>query len=523
MHYIIGSGPAGVACAKALLARGRPVAMLDAGLQLEVGRAEVVGRMGGKKVSEWKPEERAAIQSRMDATASGIGLKLLFNSDFPYRETEQLIPWHGPGLGLRPSLAMGGLSNVWGAAMLPHRDEDIADWPVNNSDLASHYRAVAGFTGLAGQLDDLAEWYPLHCDRPHALQASEQAEILLRRLKRQRAGLRAGGWRFGRSRLAVRAADSPDGAGCVYCRECMGGCVYGCIYNSADTVRQLQADKNFSYRSDVIVKTVGECRGGVRIEGFDRRTGAGLSFEAERAYLAAGVIPTAQILLRSQSAFDRPLVLRDSQYFLLPLVLAKRARHVRTEALHTLSQLFVDICHPRISRHTVHLQIYSFSDLIGEAVAKSLGPAKFLAPQIEGRMVIIQGFLHSHESSTIAMTLKKQGENDCLELEARLNPETRLTVKRVVRELLKRSRALGGLVVPPMLQFAEPGRSFHNGGSVPMRTQPGEFECDTLGRPHGWSSLHVVDASVLPSIPATTITFAAMANAHRIGWETATL
>ena len=227
--------------------------------------------------------------------------------------------------------------------------------------------------------------------------------------------------------------------------------------------------------------------------------------------------------MRSQSAFNRPLVLRDSQYFLLPLLLAKRARNVRTEALYTLGQLFVEICQPRVSRHTVHLQLYTFSDIIGGAVAKSLGPLKFLAPQLEGRMVILQGFLHSNESSTIAMTLKKQGEKDCLELAACPNPETRPTVKRVVRELLKHSRALGGIVVPPMLQIAEQGRSFHNGGSLPMRAQPGEFECDTLGRPHGWSRLHVVDASVLPSIPATTITFAAMANAHRIGWETATL
>jgi hypothetical protein len=32
-----------------------------------------------------------------------------------------------------------------------------------------------------------------------------------------------------------------------------------------------------------------------------------------------------------------------------------------------------------------------------------------------------------------------------------------------------------------------------------------------------------VDATVLPSVPATTITFSVMANAHRIGWESAAL
>ena len=54
-----------------------------------------------------------------------------------------------------------------------------------------------------------------------------------------------------------------------------------------------------------------------------------------------------------------------------------------------------------------------------------------------------------------------------------------------------------------------------------MREKPGAFESDCLGRPHGWTRVHAVDATVLPSVPATTITFSVMANAHRIGWEAA--
>ena len=303
----------------------------------------------------------------------------------------------------------------------------------------------------------------------------------------------------------------------------MGGCVYGCIYNSADTVKELLRDDHFTYHGDVIVRRVHERGAGILIEARHRRTGAGLEFEAERAYLAAGVIPTAQIFLRSQAAYDRPLILRDSQYFMLPLLTARRAPAVRTEAFHTLSQVFLEIGRLGVSRHTVHLQLYTHSDLIGAAVRQSLGPAAFLAPVLDGRLIIIQGFLHSNESRTITLTLKRDGESDYLLLEPQANPATRPVVKRVVWELLKHSRALGGMVLPPMLQILEPGRSFHSGGSLPMRTQPGDGETDLLGRPAGWSRLHVVDASVLPSIPATTITYSVMANAHRIGTETAAL
>ncbi|HTX22424.1 MAG TPA: GMC oxidoreductase [Candidatus Aquilonibacter sp.] len=521
MHCVIGSGPAGVACAQALLARGADVHMLDAGIELEPGRAEIVRRFAAAQPAAWDPAQAAELKSGLDADTTGIPLKLVFGSDFPYRETEEKIPWRGNGIAFRPSLALGGLSNVWGAAMLPHRDDDVADWPVKNADMEKHYRAAAQITGLAAQHDDLEEIFPLHCENPGALKSSRQAELLLANLNRHRDRLRERGWRFGRARVAVRAADNSDGIGCIYCGFCLHGCPYGCIYNSADTVRELRAQKNFQYQRDVIVTKLRENAGKVFIEGFQRETRAPLSFEADRVYLAAGVIPTAQIILRSQSAYDRPLTLRDSQYFLFPLVLARRARGTEAEALYTLSQLFLELSNPQISRRSVHLQIYTYSDTIAHAVRKSLGPLKMFSRALVERMLVVQGYLHSDESALIAMRLKRDGEKDFLQLDARPNPATRAVVKKVVRELLSQARRLGGVVVPPMLQIAKPGRGYHCGGSLPMRENPAEFESDCLGRPRGWSRVHVVDASVFPSVPATTITLSVMANAHRIGWETA--
>jgi len=523
MHCVIGSGPAGVACAKALLARGASVLMLDAGIKLESDRDRVVRQLADTMPSEWTAGNLAMLKGKMDAGARGIPRKLVFGSDFPYRETEKNIPWQNHGTGISPSLALGGLSNVWGSAMLPHRDADISDWPVKSADLEKHYRAVTGFTGLAAHHDDLEELFPLHCAKPGLLQSSRQANLLLGNLKRHRDKLRERGWHFGRARVAVRATGGAKGIGCIHCGFCMYGCPYGCIYNSADTVRELLLENNFQYQRDVIVTNLRENSEKVFIDGFHRETRAPLLFEADRVYLAAGMVPTAQIILRSQSAYDRPLQLRDSQFFLFPLLLSRRTCDVQSEALYTLSQIFIELNNPRISRRSVHLQIYSYSDIIGQAIRKTLGPLKMFARPLEERMVILQGFLHSDDSSTISMTLKRDGKKDFLQLDPQPNPETRRVVKKVLRELLSQTRRLGGIIVPPMLQMAKPGGGWHSGGSIPMREKPAKFESDCLGRPHGWSRVHAVDSSVLPSIPATTITFAVMANAHRIGWETASL
>ena len=522
-HCVIGSGPAGAACATALLARGARVLMLDAGIELEPERARLVRELAGKKFTEWEPAQIEAARGNLKANIKGIPLKKFFGSDFPYRETEEKIPWRARGVGLCPSLALGGLSNVWGASMLPARQGDISDWPVPNCHLAPHYRAVARMTGLAARHDDLEELFPLHCDNPAPLSAGPQAALLLKNLQRHRLRLRKAGWHFGASRLAVRSVDSPLGCGCVYCGRCMTGCPYGCIYNSADTVRQLllQPQEAFRYQPDVIVTHLREKGGAVVIEAFHRQTRRPLLFEAERVYLAVGVIPTAQILLRSQNAYDRALVLRDSQYFLFPILQGRRVRGVGQEAMHTLSQVFLELDAPPISRRSVHLQIYTYSDILGQAVRQSVGPFQLLARPLEERLLIVQGYLHSDESSAIEMRLKRDGDKEVLELEPKINPRTPRVIRKILRALLGQFRALGGIVAAPLLQLAEPGRGFHSGGSIPMRAQPGEYESDCLGRPSGWSRLHIVDASVLPTIPATTITFPVMANAHRIGWETA--
>jgi len=54
-----------------------------------------------------------------------------------------------------------------------------------------------------------------------------------------------------------------------------------------------------------------------------------------------------------------------------------------------------------------------------------------------------------------------------------------------------------------------------------MAKNPQGFQTDVHGTLPGWKRVHAVDATVLPSVPATTITLSVMANAHRIGCEMA--
>ena len=61
-----------------------------------------------------------------------------------------------------------------------------------------------------------------------------------------------------------------------------------------------------------------------------------------------------------------------------------------------------------------------------------------------------------------------------------------------------------------------PGGGYHSGGDFPMSESPRFPQTDELGRLAQFEHVHLIDASVLPTIPAVPTAVTVMANAHRI-------
>jgi choline dehydrogenase-like flavoprotein len=525
MNFVIGSGPAGVAATAALLERGELVTMVDAGGELEPAIQATVDRVGGMPPDAWQAADLRSLKgNRLRYNSEGAPLKLAFGSDYPYRDVDALQPVEARGVDAYRSLATGGLSTLWGASILPFSDRDFEQWPVTAAQMRPHYVSALGMTGLAGSDDALSQLYPLPV-APTTLALSTQARYVIEHAERHAADLARQQIYVGRARLAI-AQPAHSGASCVYCGMCLYGCPYGVIYSTVATLRtRLMASAGFSYVGGVIVRKLSERAGRVIIDAVSRTTAQPRTFEADRVYLGAGVLGSTAILLESLQAASHPLLLRQSDHFLLPLLLPGFGGRVATERLHTLSQLFIEVLNPTVSRHGVHLQLYTYSDFYSRMAHDKLG---FLYPlmsplidRVIERAALLKGYLHSEESAGIRVTLDRHSSRSLLRLEAVPSRRTRDVVRAVVSLIRKNRRHLGAAPVSLALRQGLPGSGVHVGGSFPMRRTPAEFESDVHGRPTGFERVHVVDSSVFPTMPAAPPTLTIMANAYRIASEAA--
>ena len=327
-----------------------------------------------------------------------------------------------------------------------------------------------------------------------------------------------------------RSNESAAEKACVECGMCMYGCPYDLIYSSRQSIRKWHGEGKINYEAGVLVEGFKEQADRVEVWGRNLGTGAEWRGETDRLFLGGGVLSSTAMVMRSLGTENQPVEILDSQYFTVPLLSFRGTAGVRESRLHTLAQIFLEIMPAEISKQLIHLQIYTYNDMITRVLQQKVGPlASLLDPMIrkmEGRLFFLQGYLHSDDSGRLRITMgATQGGQKKFLVEPMVNPKVGGMMRKVLAKLASHLGDLGFCPILPMASLGEPGRSFHSGGSMPMGgdNQEHPIVTDCLGRPNGLKRVHVIDASTFPSISATTITLTAMANARRIACEAAEL
>jgi choline dehydrogenase-like flavoprotein len=521
-HLVIGSGPAGVAAAWALITRGCSVIMIDVGHELTAERSVFASNLGKTHHSRWSPADRLWLSQSMTDSRSKVPLKYLFGQDFAYKNHEWVVeqPFPPNGFAQFPSHGYGGLSRVWGATAMRMHPSDFASWPINADNLEAHYQSILSLIPITEdeEMDDLSREYGRVSTRSQ-IKLSDQATLILNRMRTQRDALREVGFIAGRSRIAVQE-------NCNLCGACMYGCPYDNIFSSIQLMPALLKNPNFVYRPGLRVIRIEEKGSSVKAYCLDKVNEQHV-ISGQRAFVGAGALNTTKLVLSSHDAWDTTLTLKDSQYFLLPF-LGPKANPLA--AHQTLSQIFGKIKQLDLSPRWLHVQLYTYNELYALQIEKSMGPLRhvpgsnWLANNLALRLTVAQGYLPSIQSDFATVSLTGTASNSVLKVIPQRNSATVANTRKVWRYLEKIGRKIGLTALTPFGEHADVGRGYHTGGTFPMSAKPDTlWHSDSLGRTGLWKRVHIVDAAAWPEIPSGPVTLTVMANAHRIADEAAAI
>jgi choline dehydrogenase-like flavoprotein len=522
MMYVVGSGPSGIACAYTLLKAGHQVTLLDVGFTPEKEFQELVSKYRKDLDKDDLIMNIHHLRKKYSKQSDVQPAKTLFGSDYPYKIVEDTFVGKDDNAVVRSSLAKGGFSSVWGANVSCVIPKEINDWPIILDDLKPYYSLLEEIMDISSPKDEMSEIYPINIGQPPTFSLGKQGNDLYESLNNCKINLADDGIYIGRAKLAIGPKYSLDGKGCTPCGLCMHGCPNNAIFNSAFVLEKLRQDNNFTYLPNKLVLRFSEENGKVNLYIKDIETNAESTLECDRLFLACGVINTTCVVARSLNLTDHEFIIKDSQKYIFPLIRWHRSKNCINEKENTADQIYMEIDNPSVSPNIVHLQYYGYNDLLLEPLRQRLGNTTELIPKLFSsffeRLMICFVYFHSDDSG--AMTLKVHDpahENKSMgEIKGQFNPKSDAIMKSILHLLRRHRHALGGLPLELGLQTLLPGDSQHIGCTLPMSKSPDTYQTDCMGRPSGCERVHIVDSSILPSVPATPFTLTVMANASRI-------
>ena len=521
LHYcVIGSGPAGVACTRALIERGIRVTILDVGKSYNRETLASIRRLQVTPLDEWKNSEiYKELYSRRELSETTIPKKRVFGSDFPYEDDRQLN-LNQLNTKCLISHAKGGLSNVWGGAVLPFRSEDFQEWPISLSDLIPYYEIITKEMGISGVRDDLEVMYPLYTEPQGVFELSNQGKHILNVMQRSRKKLNAKGIYFGQSRIGVNLKEGKRSTQCCYQGVCLEGCPFFVIYNSMFSLDKLILKKECAYISNIAVSDIEEISNNkVRVNGFSENDSTQKTFLFDKVFIACGPIASAKIVIHTLKKYDHVFNLKYHPYFLLPLVSLNSVNNVSREKLHTLSQLFIEVVNKKISDFPLHLQLYGYNSFLEDKLDSFMLMSRSrIKHSILNRLLLLQGYLHSSEVEGIQFKIKCHSNGQTsIDMKSKRERKVNKIMRSLALFLFFNRKSFGFWPLYPFGMIGSAGDGNHIGSLFPMKKKPRENESDYLGRVAPLKRTHIVDSSILTSLPPSTLTLTVMANAYRIG------
>ncbi len=492
---IIGSGPAGASAAWPLVEAGVRVLMIDAGdaTALPIPPAP-------ESTAQWRSDPD---RWRHELGTDGAIEPTTKSPKFTTPLSKAALAGFGDVAGLAArnffavgSLAPGGLSRIWGALATEYLPDELSAWGTEADALRSGYARVRARIGISP---------------PPVL--TPAVEAIFRAHGEQAKAVE---FALDRAENAVLAQPRPLREGCNACGQCLLGCGRGAIYHGAHELAGLRLHRNFSYRSGLIVNSLGGRPGGHEVRAVSR-DGEAVTLRAPAVILAAGTLMTTKLALRRLGLFGMDVRLESNPVggtaFLVPRLIGSDM----PEKSFGLGQLFysLDLGGDVTSSGVVYGADSLPVTMIADRLPFTRPVAMRLARALMPALVLATGYLPGWLSDNF-VRLEDDGGDGRLIVEGGQSPATHALLRESFRQLARQMRKLGGWQLPTATQLLEPGSDAHPGGTLPMG---GTGPAATLanGELAGVPGIHIADGAALPYLSSRHPTLTIMANADRIG------
>ena len=497
MVYIIGSGPSSVAAIAACVELKIEVTILDIGFTAKSKVSDDTANYGKSK----------------------IPLKTIYGSTFPYWKSKSNTYQLKNKSEAMSSHAKGGFSNTWGAGIFPYAKEEFSNWPIEYDAICKYYKKLDTFLPLAASPDILQDRFPLFHSNATRLKPSSQFQKIFKKVGINKSKLLKNGVYLGKSRMAIEQKNVE----CSYCGKCIEGCPDHIIYCTSHTLDHFLSLDTVHYEGGIQVDKIKRIDGQTAIYGYDLNAKKDVIYHAEKVYVGCGALSTTQIMMRSLDIYDKPVLMKDSQYFIFP-ILGPPSSAILEEKVFTLSGGFLEINNTALDKNRIHISLYGYSPFLKNYIYSTLGIfGTVFKPFVDfflKRMYIGQGFIHSEGSNLLELILTKSDQIDTIEVKNRNVTNVKTVINKTVRFFNKHLSSIGLRGFGAFLKVAPTGKSFHTGGSMPMRQKPkGDLETSVLGEVNSLPGVHIIDATIFPEIESGPITYTMMANAYRIVTE----
>jgi len=519
---IIGSGLASISAAKTLIDRGIKPTIIDSGDVLETDRSEVVDRMSKQNAGDWNEADLRVINSNSTIRhKKSLPRKFAFGSDYFYGKARQYQKVKFDKVIPPFSYAKGGFSSGWGAATLPPDDNDLTRWPIGNKELKPYFQKILSSFNYSAVDDGLSKIFPIYSKDYNALKLSYANKEILKSLDSYIKNNQTEHVLVGQSRLLVQANNNHLGSGCRYCGQCLSGCVYGHIYKASIELDHLIASQEVDYIANHLVLSLTEIDDKVEVLVKNTSTQSKDRLLFNKILLGAGAVNSTRIVLKSKSLYNINVRLHSTAGFVAPVFRIKKM-DIDWPNTNTQPAIFLEYKNDRQSNYWTHAQISTSNELIFARLGidkNKKGLFQWLKRTLIKHLVLVHVNIHSEFGDSYVLNLRKAKSisNDILYSSYDQNRVTGKFISKSVLKLFNIFRKIGCIVILPAVQNSLGSGSYHVGATMPMKNKPiDELDTNLLGVPKGWKNIHIIDSSIFPSIPATTIGLLIMANAARI-------